>query len=138
MLTVIEKVHWTRRIISSGLPIILILLFGCQTPVGVSGTYKPTILVLAAPPLESVCASASLEEVEVWLEIPQHCSLIQAEMRERTIRLESRRWFVEVDVPRRTRERANCPESTGGSATGASLGAGAGATSAVTSRGPPG
>ena len=56
--------HWTRRIISYGLPIILISLLGCQTKAGVSGSYKPTIPVLAAPPLESACVIEGHDGVE--------------------------------------------------------------------------
>ncbi len=78
MLTVIENVHWRRMSIRLGLLSILIWLASCQTPVGVSGSYKPTIPILAAPPLESAYTT---------------------EMRGRTIHLQSRRWFIEVDVP---------------------------------------
>ena len=46
-----------------------------------------------------VHASEVLREVEVRLGIPKHCSLIKAEMRGRMMILQSRRWFVEVEVP---------------------------------------
>ena len=45
----------------------LILLASCQTPGGVSGSYKPTIPVLAAPPLETPCVIEGSGGGEEWV-----------------------------------------------------------------------
>jgi len=66
--------RWTRRIINCGLLTILILLVGCQTPVGVSGSYKPRIPELAAPPLETPCVIErnGVEQWMVCVSVTQH------------------------------------------------------------------